>query len=450
LNSPYVCKGCGRPLQRITQYCIDCESTGPHDPVSRVGNRKVRAKRQAWLAKASSHDETPTRRAKISEQWEKRPTPPDDSDKDIRSLYARKPHKRNLSTAFWRNAAAILASVFLIGIIYLYRDTLGALRSNLGQMVSGIHIPVENKTVTVAVQPPVDINQGSVKNDSASGQNPVTTPVVVNNSENKTTTVSTDISSAADTGVSTPSNTPVSTDIQPPQITNIAYVATDYSVTISWETDEKASSFIKYGTDLSLAFPSTDVPQLTLDHSIYVNGLTPNTRYHYKIFSTDAAGNAASTGDDRTFTTQPTTNSAPYSGSVAPDFTLNNLQNNEISLSQFRGKKVILNFWASWCNPCKMELPDLQAIWSKHRNSSDVMLLTVAGSQSDMDAIKDFMAQNNFDFTVCIDENDGVFNTYGITSIPRTYFLDKNGVICKIQQSMFTSSGEVEFMLDSY
>ena len=191
-----------------------------------------------------------------------------------------------------------------------------------------------------------------------------------------------------------------------------------------------------------------------MEHSIFINGLTPNTRYHYEIFSTDAAGNTGTTGgtteDDRTFTTQPATNAAPYAGSVAPDFTLNSLQNNEISLSQYRGKKVILNFWASWCNPCKMELPDLQAMWSKYRNSSDVMVLTVAGSQSDIDAIKDFMAQNNFDFIVCLDDNDGVFNTYGITSIPRTYFLDKNGVIRKIQQGMFTSPGEVEFMLDSY
>jgi hypothetical protein len=194
LNSPFICEGCGKPRSYINQYCDTCESTGPHIPRSQAGSRKSSARKPEWRARSASDKETPARRKQAPTEL-KKPTPASaDDDKDIRSLYAAKPHKRNLSTAFWRNAAAILASVFLIGIIYLYRDTLGALRSNLGQMVSGIHIPVENKTVTVAVQPPVDINQGSVKNDSASGQNPVTTPVVVNNSENKTTTVSTDIS----------------------------------------------------------------------------------------------------------------------------------------------------------------------------------------------------------------------------------------------------------------
>jgi peroxiredoxin len=310
-----------------------------------------------------------------------------------------------------------------------------------------VHIPAENNTAAaVNVQPPA----GPIKNDVARTDNPVTTLAVANNSENTTPAVTTDNATPSNASGSTVQNPPVSADTQPPLITDVAYVSSDYSVTISWKTDEKASSFIKYGTDLSLAFPSTEVPQKTLEHSIFINGLTPNTRYHYKIFSIDEAGNTATTDDDITFTTQPTTNSAPYSGSVAPDFTLKSLRDDEISLSQYLGKKVILNFWASWCGPCKIELPHLQTVWSKYRNSTDVMVLTVAGSQSDIDAIKDFMAQNNFDFTVCLDENEGTFNTYGITSIPRTYFLDKNGVIRKIQQGMFSSPGEVEFMLDSY
>jgi peroxiredoxin len=333
------------------------------------------------------------------------------------------------------------------------------LPGKLSRMVSSIHVPVENKTVTVAVQPPIDINQVPYKTNVASGQNPISKPVAINNSENKTPAVLTDNATNINSNGSTVQNPPLSTDTQLPVITDVAYVSGTYSVTVSWTTSENASSFIKYGTDLSLTFPSTEVPQLSTEHSIFINGLTPDTRYHYKIFSSDAAGNTATAGgtadDDRTFTTQPPSNAAPYSGSMAPDFTLHYLDNNEvsskeISLSQYLGKKVILNFWASWCGPCKMELPHLQAIWTKYRNSSDIMLLTVAGSQSDISVIKDFMAQNNFDFTVCLDENDGVFNTYGISSIPRTYFLDKNGVIRKIQQGMFTSPGEVEFMLDSY
>jgi peroxiredoxin len=316
----------------------------------------------------------------------------------------------------------------------------------LGSIVSNIRVPAENKTPAPVVT-------------STPPETAVNTPASTNNSGDKTPVVAADNSTASNTGGSTVQSPPVSTDTQAPRITDIAYVSSDYSVTISWKTSENASSFIKYGTDLSLPFPSTEIPQLSTDHSIFINGLTPNTRYHYQIISKDTASNTGTSGgtteDDRTFSTQPITNSAPYSGSVAPDFTLkklgvNGLQKEEISLSQYRGKKVILNFWASWCTPCKMELPHLQTVWNKYRNSSDVMVLTVAGSQSDVEAIQDFMAQNNFDFTVCLDEYEGVFNNYGITSIPRTYFLDKNGVIHKIQQGMFTSPGEVEFMLDSY
>ena len=97
-----------------------------------------------------------------------------------------------------------------------------------------------------------------------------------------------------------------------------------------------------------------------------------------------------------------------------------------------------------------MERPTWQAVWSKYRNSSDVMLLTVAGSQSDIAALKDYMAQNNLDFIVCLDEGDGVFNAYNITTTPRTYLLDKGGVIRKIKQTAFSSPDEVESLIDSY
>ncbi len=464
MSPEYRCERCGRPLNNEFQTCIHCftSESNTHEPQART--RKPSGKWRKWL-RAFANKEGLVRKTQAPAERKNR-TPLSSVDpRDISSLWANEPRKRKINIAPWQIVAVILATILVIvGVLKItqamvndvaFRD----LPSNLGRLVSSIHIPVENKTVTVAVQPPIDINQVPYKTNVASGQNPITKPVAINNSENKTPAVLTDNATNINSNGSTVPNPPLSTDTQLPVITDIAYVSGTYSVTVSWTTSENASSFIKYGTDLSLTFPSTEVPQLSTEHSIFINGLTPNTSYHYKIFSSNAAGDTATKGgtadDDRTFTTQPASNAAPYSGSMAPDFTLHYLDNNEvsskeISLSQYLGKKVILNFWASWCGPCKMELPHLQAIWTKYRNSSDIMLLTVAGSQSDISVIKDFMAQNNFDFTVCLDENDGVFNTYGISSIPRTYFLDKNGVIRKIQQGMFTSPGEVEFMLDSY
>jgi peroxiredoxin len=156
------------------------------------------------------------------------------------------------------------------------------------------------------------------------------------------------------------------------------------------------------------------------------------------------------TSGDYTFKTEPETGAAPYMGSKAPDFTLKNLQGETVSLSQFRGKKVILNFWASWCTPCKIELPHFQSLWARYNPGADFAILTVAGSQSEEAVIRDFITDGNYTFPVCLDPNDDAFNKYDLTSIPKTYFIDKDGVIRRIQQGMFTGPGEIEFMLNSY
>ncbi|MHB8084806.1 MAG: TlpA disulfide reductase family protein [Dehalococcoidia bacterium] len=274
-------------------------------------------------------------------------------------------------------------------------------------------------------------------------------PAVASNSENKTPDVSTDNYTASTISGSIIQNPAASTVTEQPLITDVEYIVSASSASISWKSNQEITCFIKYGTDPSLPFASSPESQKSTEHSIFLNGLAPSTRYLYKIFSTDAAGNTGKMGDDMTFTTAPS-NYSPYMGNMAPDFTLNNVQGGKITLSQYRGKKVILNFWEIWCGACQTELPTVQAVWTKYSGSSDVMLLTVAGGTSDIDATKSFMAQNNIDFPVCLDGSEGVFNTYGITSTPRTFFLDKNGVIRKIVQSWFNSVGQVEVMLDSY
>ena len=223
----------------------------------------------------------------------------------------------------------------------------------------------------------------------------------------------------------------------------------DTVVTITWKTDEKTTSLVNYGTDTSYPFPSIEDSHKATSHSIFINGLTPDTTYHFQVISSDESGNTLISGD-YTFRTESPTNAAPYPGSTAPNFTLRTLDGTEVSLNQFRGKKVILNFWASWCSPCKIELPHLQAIWDKYSNKGDVMFLTVAGSQSDEGVIRSYMKENGYNFMVCLDSGESTFNRYEIVSIPQTYFIDKGGIIRRLQHGMFTSPGEVEFMLNSY
>ena len=164
------------------------------------------------------------------------------------------------------------------------------------------------------------------------------TPAIVNSSKNITPPASTDNDTASNGGGPTVQTSPVSTQTEPPQIIDVAYVASASSVTVSWKTNKDATSFMEYGTDLSLPFQSMTVTQKSTKHSILISGLAANMRYHYKLFSTDAAGNIGTTEGDMTFAT-PTSYCAPYIGSVAPDFALSSLRGNEISLSKYAARK---------------------------------------------------------------------------------------------------------------
>ena len=225
----------------------------------------------------------------------------------------------------------------------------------------------------------------------------------------------------------------------------------DSSATISWTTDEKAKSQVKYGPVTGDEFPSAFTDKFATGHSVFLSSLSPSTTYHFQVISRDASGNTMTmTSDDYVFKTEPETGASPYMGSRAPNFTLKNLKGEDVSLSQFRGKKVILNFWASWCSPCKVEIPHFQAVWDKYSSSNEIMILTVAGSQSEEELIRSFISNGNYTFMVCLDPGEAAFNKYELTSIPRTYFIDKDGVIRRIQQGMFTGPGELEFMINSY
>ncbi|MDD5493774.1 MAG: redoxin domain-containing protein [Dehalococcoidia bacterium] len=239
-------------------------------------------------------------------------------------------------------------------------------------------------------------------------------------------------------------------DVTPPKLAGEPEKAvSDLTATITWKTDEKSTSVVKYGLSIGYEFTSIEDRGLRTEHSIFISALSPGTTYHFQVISRDAAGNEMKESGFQ-FVTEYPTNSAPYIGSKAPVFSLKTLDGGEVSLAQYRGKKVILNFWASWCSPCKIELPHFQAFWDKYSGSNDVMLLTVAGSGSDINMLKSIVAGSGYTFTVCLDTGEDLFNRYSIMSIPVTYFIDSNGTIRRMQQGMFTSPAEIEFVLDSY
>ncbi|HEY4601323.1 MAG TPA: TlpA disulfide reductase family protein [Cerasibacillus sp.] len=114
-------------------------------------------------------------------------------------------------------------------------------------------------------------------------------------------------------------------------------------------------------------------------------------------------------------------------GNLAPDFELETLDGEKVSLSDFRGKRVMLNFWATWCPPCRAEMPDMQ----KFHENKDVVILAVnlTETESSKDNVPTFVEDYGITFRVPLDEDSSVSTLYQIRPIPTTYLIDSNGMI---------------------
>ncbi|HND88068.1 MAG TPA: redoxin domain-containing protein [Saprospiraceae bacterium] len=118
----------------------------------------------------------------------------------------------------------------------------------------------------------------------------------------------------------------------------------------------------------------------------------------------------------------------------APTFSLSNLKGETVSLEALRGKVVVLDFWATWCGPCKASFPGMQQAQSQYKQSADVVFLFVDSWErvpADQKAktAGDFIASKNYDFNVLLDLDDRVVSAYGVSGIPTKFIVDKNGVI---------------------
>lgn len=114
-------------------------------------------------------------------------------------------------------------------------------------------------------------------------------------------------------------------------------------------------------------------------------------------------------------------------GQMAPDFTLTSPSGKQVTLSQFRGKPVVLNFWATWCPPCKLEMPTIEKL-SQEAAAKGFVLLTV-NQEEDGGTVQNFLQQNKYDFPVVLDTSGQVSQTYQVSGIPTSVFIDAKGII---------------------
>lgn len=129
---------------------------------------------------------------------------------------------------------------------------------------------------------------------------------------------------------------------------------------------------------------------------------------------------------------------------TAPDFTLLDLNGNKVSLSDFRGKNVFLNFWATWCPPCKAEMPDIEKVYQKYKND-DLIVLTVNLGE-DSSTVKKFIDKSNYHFMVLLDSKQAVAEQYNIASIPTSYFIDPEGKIAARRIGSMTEKQMEEYI----
>ena len=142
------------------------------------------------------------------------------------------------------------------------------------------------------------------------------------------------------------------------------------------------------------------------------------------------------------------TPACPEIGGKAPDFTLETVDGENLSLSDFRGKAIIINFWSTRCGPCVIEMPHIQTVYDRWSDQG-LVVLAINISDSAADA-KDFIASRGLSFPVLLDPQMEVFQQYCLPqAIPITLFINADGTIKASKVGAFQNPDEIESMLES-
>ncbi len=122
---------------------------------------------------------------------------------------------------------------------------------------------------------------------------------------------------------------------------------------------------------------------------------------------------------------------APIAGHPAPDFELKTLAGTTLRLSDYKGQPVLVNFWATWCGPCRAEFPDFQRAFTD--NAAELIIIGVNHTAADqVELVDDFVAEMGATFPIVLDENGETIKLYRVLGLPTSVFIDRNGVVNEI------------------
>ena len=117
-------------------------------------------------------------------------------------------------------------------------------------------------------------------------------------------------------------------------------------------------------------------------------------------------------------------------GKLAPDFTLSDISGQNTRLSDLKGEVVLVNFWATWCRPCREEIPSMAAL-NRLMAGKPFRMLAICIDQGGKDAVNAFFRESGLTLPVLVDSDGSVGKLYGVTGVPETFVIDKKGVIIK-------------------
>ena len=132
--------------------------------------------------------------------------------------------------------------------------------------------------------------------------------------------------------------------------------------------------------------------------------------------------------DKETSAPSDTAENEDPSANAVPDFTILDMDGNEVKLSDFFGKPIVLNFWASWCPPCKAELPDFEEACKRYEGKVTFLMVNLTdGKRETVEVAKEYVASQGYTFPVYFDTKYEAAYVYGVSSIPQTYFINADG-----------------------